>query len=586
MSAVSDPTAAIELSAGDLRATFVDGDLRAVIWRGSPVAQRIYMAVRDRAWNTIPAIVKNPAVTQDSMGFTVEFEATNRYGDIEFDWHCSIAGDAAGTLSYEWTGHARCDFEYCKIGLNIHHGVAEHLGRPYSIRTEAGRVDGRFEADIVPQLVENGTLTAMTPYFDQLTVQVDGAEVAFGFEGDLFELQDHRNWADANWKTYGTPLAFGFPTTLRREQTLHQAVRISVTGEGVDAADDAVPSCWVSAAPARPLPRIGHLWTRDLVESELAMLRAIRPDHIRVDLHPLADSGALVRAASRACDDLSCHLEVAVFVRPDAVDIDVENAVVALAAATVSVDRVLVLQSTGGFSEFGGAVPAAIAERVAESAIAAGAILAGTPQSFNDLNRDRPDYSRIDGVVFALNPQVHAADDASLVQNARTIPLIVEFARRVFGNVEIALSPVDLVGAGGPFPAGPNDQRAANEDPRQWAPFAAAWTLAAISEMADCGTTSATLFELTGARGLVDGAKASPLVRLLADLAEARQGHAVSAGTSDRDRIAVLAFGVDGTIRVFIANLTAEPLRCTLSGGELTLRPYEVVLRNVDDTAG
>ena len=44
----------IELRAGDLRATFVDGDLRDVRWRDSPVAQRIYMAVRDRTWNTIP----------------------------------------------------------------------------------------------------------------------------------------------------------------------------------------------------------------------------------------------------------------------------------------------------------------------------------------------------------------------------------------------------------------------------------------------------------------------------------------------------------------------------------------------------
>ena len=60
----------------------------------------------------------------------------------------------------------------------------------------------------------------MTPYFDQLTVHVDGAEATFDFVGDLFELQDHRNWADANWKTYGTPLAFGFPVTLPRGETL------------------------------------------------------------------------------------------------------------------------------------------------------------------------------------------------------------------------------------------------------------------------------------------------------------------------------------------------------------------------------
>ena len=583
MNTAPEPTAAIELRAGELRATFIDGDLRDVRWRHSPVAQRIYMAVRDRVWNTIPASVKTPTVKQDSGTFVVEFDATNRYGDIEFDWHCTIAGDALGTLTYEWTGRALRDFEYCKIGLNIHHGVAEHVGRPYSIRTEAGWVDGHFDADIVPQLVESGTLTAMTPSFDQLSVYVDGADATFEFVGDLFELQDHRNWADANWKTYGTPLALGFPITARREQTLHQAVRIFITGDGADLPDGGVPSCWVGDGPTHELPRIGHLWTRDLMASELALLSRIRPDHLRVDLHPSDDLAAVIGAASRACVDLGCHLEVSVFVRPDAVDTDVDSAAVALTEAIVPVDRVLVLQSTGGFSEFGGAAPAAIAERVADSSISAGAILAGTPQSFNDLNRDRPDYSRIDGVVFALSPQVHAADDASLMQNVKTIPHIVDFARRVFGKIEIAISPVDLVGVNGPFPAGPNDEGASNEDPRQWAPFAAAWTLAAINEMADCGTTSATLFELTGARGLVDGAIASPLGQLLTDLAQARRGDRVSADTSDRDRIAILAFRVHTAIRVFIANLTAEPLQCTLGDSELTLQPYEVILRNVDD---
>ena len=586
MNASADVTGAITLRAGQLRATFVDGDLRDVRWLDSPVAQRIYMAVRDRVWNTIPATIANLTVTQDAAAFVVEFDATNRHGEIEFDWHCSIVGDPSGALAYEWTGRAGRDFEYCKIGLNVHHGVAEHLGRPYSIRTGTGSVDGRFEADIVPQLVENGTLTAMTASFDQLNVQVDGADVTFDFVGDLFELQDHRNWADANWKTYGTPLAAGFPMTVRRGQTLHQAVRISITGNGVDIPGGAVPSCWVDATPSRELPRIGHLWTRDLAESEQSLLSAIRPDHLRVDLHPTGDAAAVMRAASRACVGLGCHLEVAVFVRPEAVDIDVANAAAALAEATVTVDRVLVLPSTGGFSEFGGAVPAAIAERVAESLIIDGSILAGTPQSFNDLNRDRPDYSRIDGVVFALNPQVHAADDTSLMQNVKTIPHIVDFARAVFGNIEIAVSPVDLVGVNGPFPAGPNDEGAANEDPRQWSAFAAAWTLAALGEMAGCGTTSATLYELTGARGLVDGTVASPLGQLLSDLAGARQGYAVSAGTSDRDRIAILAFRVGGEIRVFIANLTAEPLRCTLRGRELSLRPYEVLLRVVDDDAG
>ena len=33
-----------------------------------------------------------------------------------------------------------------------------------------------------------------------------GGEIVIRFEGDLFEMEDQRNWTDASYKTYSTPL--------------------------------------------------------------------------------------------------------------------------------------------------------------------------------------------------------------------------------------------------------------------------------------------------------------------------------------------------------------------------------------------
>ena len=38
-----------------------------------------------------------------------------------------------------------------------------------------------------------------------------GVEVEVRMEGETFETEDQRNWSDASFKTYGTPLHLPFP---------------------------------------------------------------------------------------------------------------------------------------------------------------------------------------------------------------------------------------------------------------------------------------------------------------------------------------------------------------------------------------
>ena len=588
-----DPHADTRIHAGGLTASFVDGDLRNVRWHGSQVIQRVYLAVRDRAWNTIPATLTNTTLVQGQTHVSIEFDAVNRYEEIDFEWHARIEADSGGSLSYTWSGQARRAFDYCKIGLNLHHGRDPYLATPFTIRTRQGEVNGAFDLDIVPQLVRDGSLTAMTDYFDQLRVRIDGAEATFVFEGDLFEMQDHRNWADANWKSYGTPLSFGFPMTIAAGEQLGQGVRVGMSGPGVDASGDEAPVSWsLDPSTTCRLPRIGHLWSAELGDEEAAQLRRSRPDHLRIDVHPGTESVERLHDVSRLCATLGCNLEVAAFVRPDSVTADAEAFAATLTQTSIAVDRVLVLQESAGFSEFGGAAPADMAEAVGRALTEAGlgvsAIVSGTPQSFNDLNRGRPDYSAIDGLVFALNPQVHAADDDSLMQNTKAIPDIVNYARRVFGDVQVTLSPVDLIGVNGPYPAGPMAPRgrAVNEDPRLWTAFGAAWTLAALAEMARCRTTSATFFELSGPRGLLDGSRSSSVFRLFSDLGSVRDWTLVTARSSAPDRLAVLAFRRGDAVRAVVANLTSEPLTVRHAGagseGTYTVEPYGLSWRDVD----
>ena len=162
---VSGPTV---LRSGPLSAVLDGCDLVDIRWGGAEVVQRLYVAVRDEVWNTIPARVSAWHVDADSTGSFASFEATHEHGDIAFAWSGTIRVQGDGTLTYEMRGRALSDFAYCKIGFNVHHGLRAHAGRTFRCRTADGEYAGAFGADLQPQLVRDGTLTAMTPHYDRL----------------------------------------------------------------------------------------------------------------------------------------------------------------------------------------------------------------------------------------------------------------------------------------------------------------------------------------------------------------------------------------------------------------------------------
>jgi hypothetical protein len=578
----------IRIESGLLTATFAAGDLFDVRWDGVEVIQRLYLAVRDDAWNTIPASFANLVVTRDDKLTTIHFDARHEHGAIRYHWHGAVVAGADGGLSYEMRGQALQDFRYCKIGFNVHHGLRSHAGRTFRLRAQDGVHEDTFGSDVVPQLIRDGTLTAMTQHFDRLDIDLDGADVSYRFDGDRFEMQDHRNWIDANWKTYGTPLEQGFPMDIHEGDELYQRVTIALTGNSTGTSQSRGGAVDLIREESRSihLPRIGHLLTVVPDEAQLECLRAVQPDHIRVDLHPDADLAARLAEAETVARALNAGLEVGAFLRVEHAAEDAGTLAGVLAHCATRIDRILVLAEVSGFSAFRGACPSDVSDLVREALVEVGvdipSIVSGTSQFFVDINRDRPDYANIDGIVFAVNPQVHASDDRSVMQNPEAIPDVVDFARRLYGDVDVVMSPVDLIGFNGPFPAGPSQEGEgpANQDPRQRASFCAAWTLAALAQMARAGTASATFFELVGPRGLLmDPERVFPVADLLACVARMRSSRVVSLRTSDQDRVAALAFHQDGADVFLIGNLSQDPISVRPpSAAEVTVPGYGVVL--------
>src|SRR5262249_39909951 len=88
--------------------------------------------------------------------------------------------------------------------------------------------NGRREKSKFPPLVNPAC-----PFTDirALTHKVmDGLQVVCRMTGYAFEMEDHRNWSDASFKTYVRPLAEPWPYTMPQGKPFTQKASLSSTG--------------------------------------------------------------------------------------------------------------------------------------------------------------------------------------------------------------------------------------------------------------------------------------------------------------------------------------------------------------------
>ncbi|HMA64891.1 MAG TPA: hypothetical protein VKO63_06830, partial [Chitinispirillaceae bacterium] len=87
----------IFLKAGLIDLIFQDGMIRQVAFDTIPICNRVYFALRDRHWNTVPGSFTIIHQTIDSTGFDFTFKGTYTQGDINlessFDLHARSSGE-------------------------------------------------------------------------------------------------------------------------------------------------------------------------------------------------------------------------------------------------------------------------------------------------------------------------------------------------------------------------------------------------------------------------------------------------------------------------------------------------------------
>jgi hypothetical protein len=517
----------------------------------------IYPAVRDQNWGTLAPVVEECTCKPLGGGFEVRLDVSYQsQGEPFFRWRLSLTGTSDGSVIYRAKGTALQDFQTNRTGFCVLHPAAV-ASLPVSVRDRRGE----WREDRFPQ-----TIAPHQPFFD-----VTAMEYALGsdlrlklrFLGDVFETEDQRNWTDASFKTYCRPLAHGFPYVLLKGMRVYQSIELSLLGADRSTASVGPKTGSIPIAEsdelveAKPLPTIGLLETgklpygaedSDFWESQPRWLEwTSGPEEagLSVGLAPGVPFGVTVvwRNEDKPGDWIRVLREVApenVFRDACWLPIDGETHTTTPHARAAWEEVLHTLEWP--VDRIGG----------------------GSRANFAEFNRGAPLTEESAFAACAVNPQVHAFDEESIVETLEVWPQIVAQMRNARPDLPVWLTPVTLRPLFNPVATESSSvpPKLPPADPRLGEPFGAAWTLAAIFSAHQAGADGLWLHGTGGEMGLwqADG-RLRPVGKALTQFLEDRptrgdllfeKGSSIPVGG--------VFEGLPGTI-LWTVNLQASPRR-------------------------
>ncbi|SDN77066.1 hypothetical protein [Ensifer sp. YR511] len=597
------------LVAGNLSMSFQDGSLRSLRFGGHEVLRAISFLVRDKDWGTCRARLSDLRIAEDERAFSLTYVARfTAPSGANLDCDVAISGSATSVhFSADYMSDA--DFETARAGFVVLHPVIGVAGQPVAITHD----DGSAEEARWPDTIE-----PWQPFknISQITHRVaPGIMATTKFIGNVFEMEDQRNWTDASYKTYVRPLALPWPYLVPQGERFSQRISVEVLAErNAEIAADRSDAISIRLIPTNVrLPAIGVGLRPECRREELAsldILKAIGAEHLIAHFDPAAGHGVEALkgyAAIAAGSGLKVTLEVAVpCLRPleeemaqFATMVDQAKLLLDTLFVCPSVDR----QSTPPGSKWPecpalGDVYAAA--RVAFPGLRLGG---GMMSYFTELNRKRVPPDQIDYICHATNPIVHAADDLSVMQTFEALRHVVNSTRAIYGNKPYRIGPSTIAMRQNPYGSATKDNPMgsripmANVDPRHNGQFGAAWTLAYAATVAPAALDVLTLSTLAGPFGLLAGegegtvsGELRPLAHVLARLASMSHELLFAVETTRPDAV----LGLASQKRLLLVNITCDEQTVILpanprkvstiaDGGELTaqhqltLAPYACI---------
>ncbi len=581
------------LTAGPMSAEFDNGNLRYIRFNGVEVLRAIAYLVRDENWGTYPTTLSNLKVDQRKDSFSVSYRAQCTRLGQQIDCDATIEGKSNGSLAFRATAKPKRDFLTNRTGFVVLHPLQGVVGQPLKVE----HVDGTMTNSAFPQQVNPDcpfrNIRALTHE------AVPGVSMRCVMEGDAYEMEDHRNWTDASFKTYVRPLAKPWPYVLPGGQEFRQAVTLSFTGAPTKQNKTSKSSgvrITVGAATQQIVPPIGLGMPAEELDhalSQTELIKMLAPNFLVCFFDPRQQHGVTELSKFRRISEkvgANVALEIVVQSLDDfAGELERVAEYVGMAGlkpVAVAVCPVGHLKSVLPGGTYPPAPDLAALYKAARAAFPKAKIGGGMFSFFTELNRKRPPADLLDFITNTTSPIVHAADDRSVMETLEALPYQIETAKAFSGGVAHRVGPSGIGVRDNPHGAtysdNPNNLRIclAKMDPRQRGLFSAAWTLGYVATLARAGVDSISMGAPTGPLGMIyreaehtqpffddlEAVAVYPVFHTMSALNRASGNAMVATSCSQDDKVACLAWGEKDETIALIANLTADEQTIDLVG--------------------
>ena len=582
------------LRAGALSVEYEAGKVRYVSIDGHEAIRGIAFVVRGPGWETFHPEISNLQIEERGDAFSVSYdgEINEAVGSISF--HAKIEGSGKGGLTFSVVARVAEDFNTGRTGFVILHPVEGVAGQPCTIL----HVDGSSDETVFPEHI-----MPLQPFFDIRAMSHEvtpGLRATCRMEGEhAWECEDQRNWTDASYKTYYRPLSLPFPYTIEGDSEIVQSVAVTFDGAPSASSVGATDGVNISLGDASgtEMPRIGIGVPAHLGRASVAALDLLRNVGPQLLICEYSENQAKEDLA--ACQELAEALNAELMVEivapcERALDMEMKDAADAIAAAGVKPDSVIVAQSrlmdfTLETLEAMGVPSFEETHAAARKALPGIALGGGVLTNFTEMNRNHPTPDLFDFISHLTSAVVHEVDDRSVMETLQSLPSIIGSVRAMAGGKPYRVGPSAIGMRYNPYGPSTHDNKnnarmAFNQqDPRHRALSGAAFTLGYVARMAAGGVEAVSLGTAVGELGLAyrkmdhaqpwyDEAKAEeegwvfPLYHIVAAMSGATGAEVINVESSAPDKVLALSYKSATGQLLWLANLTPEPERVSVSG--------------------
>jgi hypothetical protein len=582
------------LKAGPMSVEFDNGQLRYLKVNGIEVLRAVGFLVRDENWGTYTPAISNLSIDQRADSFSVSFHAVCKRSDQEIAYDAKIEGSRDGNLVFEGTAIPKTDFRTARTGFVVLHPLKGVAGFP----VEVEHVDGRIVKDKFPELVN-----PIQPFLNirALTHEVTpGLKATVRMEGDTFEMEDHRNWTDASFKTYVRPLVLPWPYTLKAGEEVKQSIKVKLSGSAGSAKAAADKGIEIRIGqPARDtLQPLGLGVPAEEIEhavKHLGLLKLAAPRFLVCHFDPRQKDGLKELYGYRVlCEQTGAEAVLEIVIESvDGYKKELQQVAdlvkqSGLKLASLEVVPVGDLKSVLPGGPRPPAPPLEDLYAAARGAFTGIKLGGGMFSFFTELNRKRVPAQRLDFVNNTTCPIVHAADDRSVMETLEALPYQVSTARSFIATTRYRIGPSGIGCRDNPHGATwtPNPQNVrvclTKLEPRQRGLFGAAWTLGYIATFARTGIEAISMGAPTGPLGIIyrnaehkqpwydelSGPAVFPVYHVISGLTRGTGQKLVQVTSSDNQKVECLAYRGKGGTTLWLSNLTAAEQTVQIAGAK------------------